>query len=89
MLYNHNKDLIDDILPKPQKPYGYQKDWAEEDQRILWELKQIENIQQYSLSALGRIINDHGHLHRKLHKLLLTTVFLKKMGLIDSENASS
>jgi hypothetical protein len=80
LLYNHDKSLIEKVLPKPMKPKTYRKDWAQEDIRLCTEISKLNGIENLSLSAIGRLVNDHGYLRRALNKLPKTRSLLKKLG---------
>lgn len=80
ILYNHDKSLIEQLLPPAQKATQFKKDWEKEDQRLLSALETINHLDELSLSAIGRLINDHQYLHRQLNKLPKTKAFLSKAG---------
>ncbi|MBB1453750.1 hypothetical protein [Pseudoalteromonas sp. SG43-5] len=67
-----------------QKPTQFKKDWEKEDQRLLSALEAVEHLDELSLSAIGRLINDHQYLHRQLKKLPKTKAFLSKAGKFKS-----
>jgi hypothetical protein len=76
ILYNHDKSLIEEILPKPLKPKRYYKDWEKEDARLFDAISKIENIEPLSLSAIGRLVNDHSYILRSIQKLPKTRQLL-------------
>lgn len=76
-LYKHDKKLIESLLPSAKAPAPYKKNWVREDKRILSELVKIKNLEKLSLSALGRLVNDHGYLNRNLDHLPSTKAYLK------------
>lgn len=80
ILYNHDKSLIEEILPKPLKPKRYCKDWEKEDARLFDAISKIENIEPLSLSAIGRLVNDHSYILRSIEKLPKTKSILIKLG---------
>lgn len=82
ILYNHDKSLIEKILPKPLKPKRYYKDWEKEDNRLLEAISKIENIESLSLSAIGRLVNGHSYILRTIQKLPKTRQLLVNLGKI-------
>lgn len=79
VLYNHDKSLIEKVLPKALKPTTYKKDWAVEDARIFEEINKLSNVAAMSLSEIGRKVSDHGYLIRKLTKLPKSQALLEKL----------
>ncbi|UDM62911.1 TniQ family protein [Pseudoalteromonas piscicida] len=82
ILYNHDKSLIENILPKPLKPKRYYKDWEKEDSRLFNAISKIEDIELLSLSAIGRLVNDHSYILRSIDKLPKTRQLLVNSGKI-------
>lgn len=79
-LYKHAKALIEQIMPRPQKPKAYAKDWNAEDTRIYYALLSIDNIDSMSVSEIDRRVNGHGNLLRNRTKLPLTAQLLLSKG---------
>jgi hypothetical protein len=78
MLYNNNKALIEEILPKPIKAQVKGKDWEEIDSVLAAKILAIKGYENMSISAIGRAINDHKYLNRKLCELDKCRQLLKK-----------
>lgn len=68
-LYNHDKKLLDRVLPMPLKPTTYSKDWRAEDDRLYSALSRLGNPGNSSMSALDRKVNGHGNLLRNRDRL--------------------
>jgi hypothetical protein len=69
LLYNNDKSLLANVLPKPNKPKVYSKNWAAEDERLCHALLQLGDINNMSLTTLDRKVNGHGNLLRNRTKL--------------------
>lgn len=78
-LYNHDKSLLEKIMPKALKPMGYSKDWKAEDIQIYNALKCIDNINSMSVSEIDRRVNGHGNLLRNRKKLPQSSELLRAM----------
>jgi hypothetical protein len=79
MLYNNNKALIEEILPKPIKAQVKGKDWEDIDSELSEKILAIKGYENMSISAIGRAINDHKYLNRKLDKLDKCRELLEKL----------
>ncbi len=88
ILYNNNKSLIEEILPKALKPKTCYKDWEQEDNRLFQAISKIENIEVLSLTAIGRLVNDHKYILRSIEKLPKTQALLIKLGKLNEKNKS-
>jgi hypothetical protein len=84
ILYNHDQSLIEEILPSPLAPKRYYKDWNKEDSRLFQAISKLENIESLSLSAIGRLVNDHSYILRSIEKLPKTRQLLIEQGKIES-----
>lgn len=81
-LYRQARSTLEHILPKPQPPKRHSCDWFLEDERIHKAITSLPDAQDLSISKIGYLIQDHGHLRRKLEKLPKTQNLLKKLNLI-------
>lgn len=79
-LYNNDKSLIDKVMPQKTRPSTPPKNWQEEDERILQILKGLNDLCAMSLCEIGRRVNDHGNLRRRISKLPKSAMFLAKHG---------
>lgn len=79
-LYNNDKSLIDKVMPQKARPSTPPKNWQEEDERILQILKGLNDLCAMSLCEIGRRVNDHGNLRRRISKLHKSAMFLAKHG---------
>jgi hypothetical protein len=79
ILYNHDKVLIEKILPKALKPTCYHKDWAKEDTRLYIAISELVNAKTLSLSEIGRCVNDHSYILTAINKLPKTYALLSKL----------
>lgn len=79
ILYNHDKVLIEKILPKALKPTRYHKDWAKEDTRLYIAISELVNAKTLSLSEIGRCVNDHSYILTAINKLPKTYALLIKL----------
>jgi hypothetical protein len=82
ILYNHEKSLIERILPQALKPMPYKKNWKAEDERLCIAVLKLIAVDTDSISAIGRKINDHGYLRTAIEKLPKTRSKLIKLGLL-------
>lgn len=82
ILYNHDKSLIETILPKAQTPAHYQKNWAKEDSCLYKAINELANIKNLSISEIGRRINDHGYIRTSIEKLPKTQLLLASNGIL-------
>ena len=80
VLYNNDKSLIEEILPKPLKPGPYRKNWKVEDERLYLAITKLKAVESESISSIGRKINDHSYLRTAIDKLPKTHGILKKLG---------
>ncbi len=80
VLYNNEKSLIEEILPKPLKPEPYRKNWNVEDERLYMAITKLKSVESESISSIGRKINDHSYLRTAIDKLPKTHRILKKLG---------
>jgi hypothetical protein len=69
LLYNNDKSLLANVLPKRNKPKVYSKNWEAEDERLCHALLQLGGINNMSLTTLDRKVNGHGNLLRNRTKL--------------------
>lgn len=82
-LYNHDKELLNRVLPKPQKPTPCSKNWKQEDESLLEVLSSQVDIKNNSLSSLDRQIGGHGRLLKsRLARLPKTRGFLIEAGIL-------
>ncbi len=82
ILYNHDKSLIEKILPKAQAPTHYQKDWEKEDSRLYASIIELPEAKSLSISEIGRRINDHGYIRTSIEKLPKTQNLLASIGIL-------
>jgi len=82
ILYNHDKSLIETILPKAQTPAHYQKNWAKEDSRLFATISKLSNIKNLSISEIGRRVNDHSYIRTSIRMLPKTYELLRRLGIL-------
>ena len=85
-LYHHAGEKLETLLPAKQKGNVYQRDWREEDQRLVIAIEQLENIENMSLTAIAQAIHDKRHLTRKIQVLPNTKALLQKLGKLPDGN---
>lgn len=78
LLYNHDKELLNKVLPQAAKPRPYAKNWQSEDERIYRALNALDDISSDSLSSLDRKVDGHGNLLRNRSKLPKTSAILSR-----------
>lgn len=78
VLYNHDRDLLNKVLPQAAKPKPYAKNWQSEDERIYRALNALDDISSDSLSSLDRKVDGHGNLLRNRTKLPMTSELLSR-----------
>lgn len=81
-LYKYAKDILESLLPKKLKPKVPKRDWSQEDDRLYTAITNLENSSDLSITAIGHLINDHGHLRKKIDQLPRTRSLLLKLGKI-------
>lgn len=75
-IYHFNKNLLNSLLPDKKTPSPHKKDWKKEDDRIYVEISKINDASKLSVSKLDNLVNGHGALIKKLHKLPKTAALL-------------
>lgn len=78
VLYNHDRDLLNKVLPQAATPKPYAKNWQLEDERIYRALHALDDISSNSLSSLDRKVDGHGNLLRNRAKLPKTSDLLSR-----------
>ena len=84
-VYHHDRATLEKILPPKTKPHRPCYDWLAEDIRLYTAIKMLSKANGMSLSAIGRSINDRGHLRKKMHELPQTRLLLRKLKVIKTD----
>lgn len=79
LLYHHNPVLLNSLMPAPQKPKPYSKNWRQEDERLHAALSDLPDFGNMSITEIDRKINGHGNLLRRKDKLPKTWALLAKI----------
>lgn len=85
LLYHQHRTLLERILPPKVFPIHPEKDWAQEDTRLLMAIKFLSSINQLSLSEIEYRINGRGFLRKNLAKLPKTRALLKQLGKLPNK----
>jgi hypothetical protein len=81
-LYQNARELLESLLPKKTKPKLKKYDWSVEDDRLYEAISKLDMKRKMSLAAIGRSINDRGHLIKKMHLLPKTKAILIRKRII-------
>lgn len=79
-LYHHARKKLEAIMPAKQKSTSYERNWREEDLRLAKAIKELEHVENMSLTAIAQAIQDKRHLTRKIQVLPNTKALLQKLG---------
>jgi len=88
ILYNHDKSLIETILPKAQTPAHYQKNWAKEDLRLYTAINELPEANNLSISEIGRRVNDHSYIRTSIRMLPKTYDLLESLGVLKDPDSN-
>lgn len=81
-VYNHDKSLLETLLPPKTKLAGPRKDWAQEDLRLSQAIRGLNVNAAYSISEIDHLIGGRGFLRKSLEKLPTTRAALRELGVV-------
>ena len=61
------------------------KDWAKEDEWLVKAVEGIEHVEEFSLSAISRLVNDRSYIRKQLHNLPKTRALLIRLGKAEQD----